>query len=213
MIMKRMISFSTLLLIIAMSFALTSCDDDDPWDYDYSDYYGDWYDDYNWYQTPFDYGTSALNEEAQMLRGHWTGTLTDYYIDDSGNKAQAQMNADVEFDQYDSKSLNGRGVEYDYVNNDSQTLKFSWYIDPRSGDIYIKYDSSSNVFKLDVQATTDGFYLDQNNFNGTMTRTDNNEVIDFSYTRTTLAKPNISSMTRSAAGTNKSSAPMKLRMR
>ena len=73
------------------------------------------------------------------------------------------MYADFEFDQYDSNSLNGRGRETDYApalddygnyiyDNDgnmvydSQELRFAWYIDPKTGDISIKYDNSGYLF-------------------------------------------------------------------
>ena len=204
--MKRINSFATILLIAAMPILFTSCDDDD---WDYYDYYGDWYNNYNWYTDSFDFGTSTLNAEAQCLRGHWTGTLINEYTADDGSREQAKMNADIEFDQYDSNSLNGRGREIDYVGNESQELRFAWYIDPRNGDIYIKYDKSGYEFRMDYNSKEEGFYLDDNQFNGIANGQNNNEALAFDLTRTTLAKPS----SRAIVKSDTSTVAMKFRKR
>jgi len=184
------------LLTVMMAFAampllFTSCDDR-PWDWDYYDYYEDWYDDYDWYGDAFNYGTDQLNQMAQMLRGYWEGTLRNVYTNDDGQREYADMNVLFQFDQYNSGSLNGRGSEIDYVGDESQELRFTWYIDPRTGDINIKYDNSGYTFVLDAHANSDdsGFSLTSDAFSGVMEGVNNDELVYFDCTRTTLAKPN-----------------------
>ena len=42
--------------------------------------------------------------------------------------------------------------------NESQTLKFTWYID-KNGDIYIRYNDSGATYVMDAGAKQYGFYL------------------------------------------------------
>lgn len=175
------------------SLTFVGCDDDpwnDPWNY--YDYSQGWYDDYDWYNQPFDNGTTQLKLMAQTLRGHWQGQLRYYYMDDNGQYGVADMDVDFEFDQYDAGSLNGRGREVDYVGNDSQELRFAWYIDPRTSDIYVKYDGTGKTYVLDASGNSElsGFSLDANAFSGVMEGYNNKEYLIFDCTRTTLAKDN-----------------------
>lgn len=80
--MKWTNTFSALLVMMTMTFAFTSCDED-PWDdgWDYYDYSQGWYDDYDWYDDAFDYGNNTLKQEAQALRGYWTGKVENRYYD------------------------------------------------------------------------------------------------------------------------------------
>jgi antitoxin ParD1/3/4 len=58
-------------------------------------------------------------------------------------------------------SLSGNGVEVDYADdgsNESQTLKFTWYID-KNGDIYIRYNDSGATYVMDAGAKQYGFFL------------------------------------------------------
>lgn len=203
--MKTMYKLLSLAMVAGMLAAFTSCDNRSWYgDYDYYDYYGTWYDDYDWYNRPFNYGTDALNEQAQTLRGIWKGTLVAQYTE---NGQPVTQNLDVEFifDQYNAKSLNGRGREYDYYSNGTDVLSFSWYIDPRTADIYLEYDPNKygkkRIMKLDARSTTAGFYLDNSKFNGVMIGQNNDEVDEFNLERTTLAK----AMTR---GANINSVPI-----
>lgn len=186
------------MMMAAAVFTLTSCDDE-PWHgWDYYNYNEDWYDDYDWYDQSFNYGTETLNAEAAALRGYWNGQIQNVYYDSYGQKQTAVMNALFEFDQYNSSALNGRGretdtVEYEdedgNVQTESQELRFSWYIDPRTGNINLKYDNSGYTY---CAAWDGGFYLDTQSgeFYGTFEGQNNNEQIVFDLTRTTLAKPN-----------------------
>lgn len=192
--MKWTKSLSIALLLAASLTALTSCDDH-PWDY--RDYYGDWYDDYNWYDDSFNYGNSTLNAEAAALRGYWEGQIENRYYENGQLKAVA-MKATFEFDQYNTNSLNGRGRETDYLTytdddgverTETNELRFAWYIDPRTGDICLKYDGSGMTYSA---AWEGGFSLDTqtNRFYGVFEGQNNQEQIVFDLTRTTLAKPN-----------------------
>lgn len=202
--MKTINRLYTLLAAVTMVFAMTSCDED-PWhEWDYYDYSEDWYDDYNWYDDAFNYGTEYLNQEAAALRGYWTGNTELHYYD-HGVRKVTQMESLFEFDQYNPNSLNGRGRETDkapkldaygnyvYDNNgelvyDYQELRFSWYIDPRSGDINIKYDDSGVVYTAEF----DDFSLNTQSgqFYGKFECDEYDEELRFNLLRTTLAKPN-----------------------
>ena len=243
--MKRNNIFSALMMAVAIAFTFTSCDDD-PWHdrWDYYDYSQGWYDDYNWYDDAFDYGTNTLNQEAQALRGYWTGKIENRIYDNNNKLVDAvQMDATFEFDQYNANSLNGRGRETDtapaiddngnymYDGNgqmiyDTQELRFSWYIDPKTGNINIKYDNSGYTYQA---AWNGGFSLNTatGQFWGTFTGINCNEDIAFDLTRTTLAKPNADFEGTGLADSDKGqtfgtcntasgggfSAPMKLRKR
>ena len=43
-------------------------------------------------------------------------------------------------------------------SNESQTLKFTWYID-KNGDIYIRYNDTGATYVMDAGAKQYGFYL------------------------------------------------------
>lgn len=211
--MKHTRLLSLLMAVATMPLMFTSCDD--PWDY--YDYYDDWYDGYDWYNDAFNHGTSQLNLMAQTLRGHWEGTMRNEYTNEYGEREYVDMNVYFEFDQYNSLSLNGRGREVDYVGNESQELRFSWYIDPRTGDIRIKYDGSNYTFLLDSHANTptSGFSLSDDFFSGVMEGLNNTELIYFDCERTTLAKPNPQwrHETKDAKAKGKYSEKMKFRKR
>lgn len=180
-------------MMMALPMLMSSCDSDpyywygdsEPWWFGYSDggygwnngYYGDGGD---------DYGTTTL-DEAQVLAGEWEGTMV-YTNGQDGSKST--FNANMTFVQNNVNAIKGTGTEYDYVldeNNqvvDEQTLKFNWYIDDNTGDIYIKYLSGS-TFVLDISARERGFFLDEASglFNGYMIGTNNNDLIQFDFSR------------------------------
>ena len=185
--MKRFKFYMTMAVFAIMPLAFTSCVEDH-WDWDYYDYYEDWYDDYDWYDDAFNYGTNELNDMAAMLRGHWEGSLRNVSTNENGLRDYVDMDVDFEFDQYNRNSLNGRGREIDYVGDQYQELRFSWYIDPRTGNINIKYDGSKYTFVLDAHANNDnsGFYLSDDVFNGVMEGVNNDELVYFDCTRTTI---------------------------
>lgn len=243
--MKRIKTLSAMMIALVASFVFTSCDED-PWHHhdegwNYNDYSQDWYDDYDWYNQSFNYGTDNLTAEASALRGYWSGTIENRYVDDNNQQQAVQMNATFEFDQYNTSSLNGRGRETDVVyltddsgnpvydsdgnqQTESQELRFTWYIDPRTGDIYLKYDTSNMTYAAAYQG---GFRLDTQSgeFYGTFVGQNNSESIVFDLQRTTLAKPNVELGADTTTGTTglrfgtldggaqKMTAPMALRKR
>ena len=182
--MKRMNSWLVLLAVALMPLSLTSCDPDDGWNY--YDYNGGWYDDYDWYGEPFDYGTAQMIQMAQYVNGEWGGTIT---VKD--NNGVNVYGADFGFYQYNANSLNGNGVEMRYElrsdgSYDDNTLmgkyNFTWYIDPRTRNIYLRYDSGERfvIYYSDID-------LDANIFDSTMRGLNIHEQDDLSLDRYTRA--------------------------
>ena len=144
------------MAIATASFSFTSCDDDDYW---HDDYY--WYDDYNhggwgWNQGDWNNGSNGsqddyLLSEARTLTGDWRGSvMLSELAEDGQSRNNYSFNAEMTFYQAGDKvnSLSGNGVEVDYADdgsNETQTLKFAWYID-KNGDIYIRYNDSDTLF-------------------------------------------------------------------
>jgi hypothetical protein len=212
--MKRITSFTKSIISITLmamsSVALVSCYEDDP-------YYDDWYSSYDWYDNAYDYNnwdgnnTNDLASEASVLCHPWQGTLVYNYYE-NGQRKQAQMSVDMLFDRYDTNAVNGRGQETDYDNQgNSQVLKFAWYIDPKTENIYIKYDESGSIFYFDANRTDQyGFILNSNEFSGYAAGQNVDESLDFDLSRASLAKANLSETTSKKA---KSSIPFKLMKR
>lgn len=199
--MKKIMTFMAAAMLIAAPALFTSCDDDDPWDYPwYYEDYGDdgpwWYsyDDGDWrwnndYYNDNDYNAgNTIIDEAQVLNGQWNGQMV-YTNGDTGEKDQ--FYATMTFVQNSTNAIKGTGMEYDYYLNadgtvgDNQTLQFSWYITD-NGDIYIRY-ASGTTFVLDLNASQHGFYLDEPTgvFQGYMVGSNNNDMIQFDFTRQT----------------------------
>lgn len=182
-------------MMMVLPMTLVSCDNDPYYDYWYGDTEPWWYDyygsNYGWNPNYYgsnsnDYGTSTL-DEAQVLAGEWDGTMK---YTSGADGSVSSFYATMTFVQNNANAIKGTGTEYDYVldanNNivDDQTLKFNWYIDDNTGDIYIKYASGS-TFVLDFSAREHGFYLDERKgvFNGYMIGTNNNDLIAFDFQR------------------------------
>ena len=166
--MKKFKQIWMWMAIAVASFSFTSCDDDDYW---YDDYY--WHDDYNhggwgWNQGDWNNGSNGSQDddlllEAQTLTGDWRGSvMLSELAEDGQSRNNYSFNAEMTFYQAGDKvnSLSGNGVEVDYADdgsNESQTLKFTWYID-KNGDIYIRYNSGA-TYVMDAGAKQYGFYL------------------------------------------------------
>ena len=173
--MKKLTKILFLLLIASVSIALSSCSSG-------STYYED---NQDWWSNNSDGNADSdaqyLKNLANTLRGHWEGAMRYEYNDDNGQRAIAQFNAQLEFDQYDATGRKGRGREIDTAtsngNTQSQTLYFTWEIDKTTSDIYVTYDGSKKN-------------LDANRFEGTMIGVNNNEFIDFKLARYSYAKSN-----------------------
>ena len=189
--MKRVYIFLTMVMLALTPAMFTSCDTDD--DYWYDDYYGDWYDDYDWYDKPFDHGDNELVSMARTLNGTWTGNAkSDFKEDDQWYTAY--FDVEFTFTQYTSKSCNGTGYETDYDGQgNQQTLRFKWYVDPRAGNINIEYIPSGSRYVLDANGNSDtsGFFLGwsdkekQDLFNGVMEGVNVDEYITFDCERVT----------------------------
>lgn len=179
--MKRIYTFLTMFMLALMPAMFTSCDTDD------------WYDDYDWFNDPYDEGSDDLIYMARTLNGTWTGIAKSNYKKD-GQLYEANFGVEFTFTQYTSMSCNGTGYETDYADNgETNVSRFKWYIDPRTYDIYIEYISSGSRYVLDANSNSDrsGFFLGwsdkekQDLFNGVMEGINVDEHITFDCERVT----------------------------
>ena len=69
--MKRLSTYLTLLVMAALPFTFTSCEED-------------WYDGYDWYDKPYYDATDYALDLAQTLSGTWEGTIINEYCASSG---------------------------------------------------------------------------------------------------------------------------------
>lgn len=222
--MKKIFTLIATAMLVASPAFFTSCDDD-PWDDDYY-WYGDqtpwWfgYDNSGWGWNDDTYNNGGYNgggytdnqgntvlDEAEVLNGEWDGTMT-YTYGDNGQKSQFYAN--MTFVQNNSNAIKGTGTEVDYTLDtngnisDTQTLKFNWYIDENTGDIYIHYLTGNGLtFVMDLSASQHGFYLDEANgtFRGYMIGTNNNDLIYIDLKRQTNNEAK--SATRAASVSNR----------
>lgn len=180
--MKRIYTFLTMFMLALMPAMMTSCDTDD------------WYDDYDWFNDPYDEGSDDLIYMARTLNGTWTGDAKSDYINKDGEWSTDYFYVEFTFTQYTSSSCNGTGYETDYADNgETNVSRFKWYIDPRTGNINIKYISSGSRYVLDANTNseTSGFSLGwsdkekQDLFNGVMEGVNVDEYITFDCERVT----------------------------
>ncbi len=176
-----------LLVIVATTMIFASCDSGDD----------NWYNNNNQNSNNTSISDNTLNVLANTLRGHWEGKML-YEYTENGTRKQATFDAQMEFDQYDATSLSGRGVEVDVSGTQSQELKFSWYIDNNTGDIYVTYDASKKQYVITFGNSNIQSYLDTKSFHGTMKGVNNDEYIDFDFSRYTYAKGYTPTFSRAA---------------
>lgn len=190
--MKRIYTFLTMFMLALMPAMMTSCDTDD--DYWWDDYYGEWYDKYNWYDDPFDHGNDQLVSMACTLNGTWTGNAKSDFKEEDGRWYTDYFYVEFTFTQYTSMSCNGTGYETDSDDEGNSVERhFKWYIDPRTGNINIEYISSKSRYVLDANGNSDtsGFFLGwsdkekQDLFNGVMEGINVDEYITFDCERVT----------------------------
>lgn len=186
-----MITLVAAALLVAAPTLFTSCDDD-PW-YDdgyYNPWWSDYYDDdYDWDDDYYDNGGNAdqgtsVYDEAEVLQGEWDGSMV-YTNGDNGQKSSFYAN--MTFVRNNSNAIKGTGTEIDYTldsnGNVAETngpLKFNWYIDEQTGDIYIKYlTQNMSTFVMDASAKQHGFSIKENAgiFSGYMLGTNNKDMI------------------------------------
>ena len=185
--MKKLMKIIMLLVIVATTMIFASCDSGDD----------NWYNNNNQNSNNTSISDNTLNVLANTLRGHWEGKML-YEYTENGTRKQATFDAQMEFDQYDATSLSGRGVEVDVSGTQSQELKFSWYIDNNTGDIYVTYDASKKQYVITFGNSNIQSYLDTKSFHGTMKGVNNDEYIDFDFSRYTYAKGYTPTFTRAA---------------
>ena len=175
-----------LLAVVATTMMYASCDSG----------HDNWYDDnYSNQNTNNSDNDNTLNILANTLRGHWEGKML-YEYTENGIRKQATFDAQMEFDQYDATSISGRGVEVDISGTETQELKFSWYIDSKTGDIYVTYDDSKKQYVITFSSSDIQSYLDTKSFHGTMKGVNNDEYLDFDFSRYTYAKGYTPTFTR-----------------
>lgn len=180
--MKRIYTFLTMFMLALMPAMMTSCDTDD------------WYDDYDWFNDPYDEGSDDLIYMARTLNGTWTGDAKSDYINKNGEWSTDYFYVEFTFTQYTPSSCNGTGYETDSDDTGySKDRRFKWYIDPRTGNINIEYIPSGSRYVLDANTNseTSGFYLGwsdkekQDLFNGVMEGINVDEYITFDCERDT----------------------------
>lgn len=180
--MKRIYTFLTMFMLALMPAMMTSCDTDD------------WYDDYDWFNDPYNEGSDDLISMARTLNGTWTGDAKSDYINKNGECSTDYFYVEFTFTQYTSYSCNGTGYETDSDDTGySDVRRFKWYIDPRTGNINIEYISSKSRYVLDANGNSDtsGFFLGwdskekQDLFNGVMEGINVDEYITFDCERVT----------------------------
>ena len=176
----KIFTSTTKMLTVAMvaltAFAFSSCGDH--WYHDDYVWSGDRYRDN--YTPSSDY--SYLVKLAQTLRGKWEGSLKITAPDDYGKIVERYYTTIFEFDQYSNNTINGRGVEIDYYNGEEDYYDtFSWYIDEKTEDIMLQFDSNGRTMRMD------SYHVDADRFYGSMYSTKTGESNDFDLTRYTYA--------------------------
>lgn len=186
--MKKNLILMAAAIMIAVPTLFTSCDDDpwywygdnEPWWYDYDD--GNWGWDDNYYgQGGGQDDGSSVYDEAEILQGEWDGKMV-YTNGDTGE--QSNFYANMTFVRNSRDAIKGTGTELDYtldsngnVDKMNESLKFDWYIEEKTGDIYIKY-LTQTTFVMDASAKEHGFWLEENKcFQGYMIGTNNKDMI------------------------------------
>lgn len=212
--MKKIFTYLAAAPIVAAPTLFTSCDDDpywydddEPWWYDYDDGGYGWNDNYYNNGGNDNDGSYAYNE-AEVLQGEWDGTMV-YTNGDNGQRSSFYAN--MTFVRNNSDAIKGTGTEIDYtldsngkIDQQNDPMKFNWYIDEQSGDIYIKYTNTDNksTFVMDASASQHGFSLNENagTFSGYMLGTNNNDMIYIELKR--VQNNSAKKLTRSTATTH-----------
>ena len=187
--MKAFKIMMAVAVIAAMPMLFTSCDDDP--DYWYDDW--TWGNDYN--QRPDD--DDVDNQDffvamAQTLNGKWRGDMRAYKVNEQGVAVDSiDYSTDVEFVQYNNTAISGTGTQYDYKPQTDYLEKqrdFTWYIDPKKGDIYITYKNvheGGSTTDYVMRIAYNDLNLNDRRFTGYLWSSDGDEVDDFWFNRYT----------------------------
>ncbi len=175
------------IMMAAMPMLFTSCDDDP--DYWYDDW--TWGNDYN--QRPDD--DDVDNQDffvamAQTLNGKWRGDMRAYEVNEQGVAVDSiDYSTDIEFVQYNNTAISGTGTQYDYKPQTDYLEKqrdFTWYIDPKTGDIYITYKNvheGGSTTDFVMRIAYNDLNLNVRTFTGYLWSSDGDEVDDFWFDR------------------------------
>lgn len=171
-------------VIAAMPMLFTSCDDDP--DYWYEDEFRG--DDYN--NQSDDDSQDPLLLMAQTLNGKWRGDMRAYKVNEQGVAVDSiDYSTDIEFVQYNNTAISGTGTQYDYKPQTDYLEKqrdFTWYIDPKTGDIYITYKEvheGGSTTDYVMRVAYDDLNLNDRTFTGYLWSSDGAEVDDFWFNR------------------------------
>jgi hypothetical protein len=172
--------------IAAMPMLFTSCDDDP--DYWYEDEFRG--DDYN--NQSDDDSQDPLLLMAQTLNGKWRGDMRAYEVNEQGVAVDSiDYSTDIEFVQYNNTAISGTGTQYDYKPQTDYLEKqrdFTWYIDPKTGDIYITYKNvheGGSTTDYVMRIAYNDLNLNDRRFTGYLWSSDGDEVDDFWFDRYT----------------------------
>ena len=173
-------------VIAAMPMLFTSCDDDP--DYWYEDEFRG--DDYN--NQSDDDSQDPLLLMAQTLNGKWRGDMRAYKVNEQGVAVDSiDYSTDIEFVQYNNTAISGTGTQYDYKPQTDYLEKqrdFTWYIDPKKGDIYITYKNvheGGSTTDYVMRIAYNDLNLNDRRFTGYLWSSDGDEVDDFWFDRYT----------------------------
>ena len=179
------------IAVVPMLF--TSCDDDPDYWYD------DWYDDWTWGN---DYNHRPDDDDvnnqdffvamAQTLNGQWRGSMRAYELNEQGVAVDSiDYSTDIEFVQYNNTAISGTGTQYDYnpqTNEKELQRDFTWYIDPKTGDIYLTYKTvleNGSTTDYVMRVAYDDLNLNDRTFTGYLWSSAGGEVDDFWFNRYT----------------------------
>lgn len=177
--MKKLLHILALAAMVALPFAMVSCEDDP------------WHDPYGPDEPGWDGGGSEEDDAytlANLLVGKWNGAMTFYEEQTDGSLQPYSFNTNMVFyTNSTQQSLSGSGYEVDY--NDTVTadpLYFTWRIDASTLNIYITFtnaDKSQSTYVVDFGNSQHSSYIDENNFNGYMLAQNSSSyiVFDFKY--------------------------------
>ena len=113
--MKRIYTFLTMFMLALMPAMMTSCDTDD------------WYDDYDWFNDPYNEGSDDLISMARTLNGTWTGDAQSDNKEEDGRWYTDYFYVEFTFTQYTSMSCNGTGYETDSDDEGNSVVRrFKW---------------------------------------------------------------------------------------
>ncbi len=173
-------------VIAAMPMLFTSCDDDP--DYWYEDEFRG--DDYN--NQSDDDSQDPLLLMAQTLNGKWRGDMRAYEVNEQGVAVDSiDYSTDIEFVQYNNTAISGTGTQYDYnpqTNEKELQRDFTWYIDPKTGDIYLTYKTvleNGSTTDYVMRVAYDDLNLNDRTFTGYLWSSAGGEVDDFWFNRYT----------------------------